>query len=335
MRTLFLLAICAASAACNIDFEADVPCDSSDDCPSNQVCDRTFFRCTDGDEPDAERDTELDVDEDLDAPDVDLDADVTEEVADTPADVVEDPSDDTDTVDDADSDVDEDSDGGDTDDTTTDPADDVPECVPSGPEVCDGVDNDCNGTIDDPPVCSGPCGPGMTLVDRGSGTTFCIDIYEASRPDATAENSGSTSTQAASRVGVLPWGSVGFGEAQAACISADKRLCSAFEWQSACQGAALTLYPYGNSYTSDGCNGSNVPPLDGPTPSGQFDGCVSADGTLDQSGNLEEWTSDGVVRGGAFASPQLNLRCSSRATADTGGPPLASYGFRCCQDPSE
>ena len=142
----------------------------------------------------------------------------------------------------------------------------------------------------------------MILVDRGSGTTFCIDIYEASRPDATADNPGSTSTQAASRPGVLPWASVGFGEAQAACISASKRLCSAFEWQSACQGAALTLYPYGNSYASDGCNGSNVPPLDGPTPSGQFEMCVSADGTIDQSGNLEEWTSDGVVRGGAFAS---------------------------------
>ena len=332
MRTL-LLASALALSGCNIDFDADIPCDSSDDCPESQICDLTFFRCVDGESPDEDagdpdttvRDTAGDA---VDATDTDPDGPGDTDPDTPPSDVP--PSDAPDTPDTPD----DTPDAGDVGETG-DAGPDVPECVPTGAEICDGTDNDCNGTIDDPPVCDGPCGPGMALVDRGSGTVFCIDLYEASRPDATDSSAGTTSTTASSRENVVPWAAVGFSEAQAACTSSGKRLCSAFEWQSACQGAALTLYPYGNAYESDSCNGSNIPPLDGPTTTGQFDACVSVDGTFDQSGNLEEWTSDGVVRGGSFESPQLNLRCSSRATADPGGTPLPSYGFRCCQDPEQ
>ena len=60
-------------------------------------------------------------------------------------------------------------------------------------EQCDGVDNDCDGRIDDSTICS-PCPFGMVLL-TGIPTNpsgLCIDSYEASRPDATASDGGSS-----------------------------------------------------------------------------------------------------------------------------------------------
>ena len=337
--------LCASSVlyavlvACNIDFSADVPCDSTDDCPRNQICDTTFFRCVDDPTPDSDTEppdagpTDVDPDDTLgDTPGGDTPSDAPP--ADTPP--GDTPPGDTPPSDTPPSDTPvETGDAGDASDT---PAPDAAECTPTGDEECDGIDNDCNGVIDDPPVCDGPCGPGMVLIDLGAGSQFCIDIYEASRPDATDSSPGSESTSATSRAGVIPWAAARFSQAQASCTAAGKRLCSAFEWRRACEGpdpGDANLYPYGNAYESNRCNGSNIPPFDGPAASGSFDRCESAYGTFDQSGNLEEWTTDGLVRGGAFASPQLNLRCVATNTADPGGPPQASYGFRCCQDPTE
>ncbi len=49
-------------------------------------------------------------------------------------------------------------------------------CVPTGPEICDGKDNDCNGQVDDNPVdanqpCAnqmGACAGGVTVCDQGT-----------------------------------------------------------------------------------------------------------------------------------------------------------------------
>ncbi len=333
--------LCAAFAAlvivlgCNIDFDASVPCASDDECPSSMVCDLDFNRCVDGESDGGDADSPLDGGRDTnrDAADA-ADGTAPRDIGgrDGAADGSGDPSDTgTDTPStDADIATDVPTDG------SGDPPDVPPTdgggCTPTGPEVCDGADNDCNGTVDDPPVCEGDCGGGMTLVDRDDGTRYCIDTYEASRPDATADGPGSDASAARSVASVIPWSGVALTEAQAACAAAGKRLCTSFEWQASCQGGALTLYPYGNSYNGAACNGSNIPPLDQPVPCGQFTSCVSEEGTLDQSGNLKEWTADGIIRGGAFADPQLNLRCSSRDTPNPADPPRPSYGFRCCRD---
>ena len=43
--------------------------------------------------------------------------------------------------------------------------------------------------------------PGMVLV----GGHYCVDTYEASRPDATPEEEGFSSAYAVNKAGVIPW----------------------------------------------------------------------------------------------------------------------------------
>ena len=52
------------------------------------------------------------------------------------------------------------------------------------------------------------------------GDSFCIDTYEASRPDATADSAGTDESLATSRVGVLPWQVADNQTARAACLAA-------------------------------------------------------------------------------------------------------------------
>lgn len=300
-------------AGCVIDFDADVPCESTADCPSGMVCNEDFLRCVEGDPRDTSEDTGEERDTDVER-DIEQDPDTIEdtEVPDTTPDGSGDV--------DPDADVDED-----IEDTEVD----VPECVPTGDEICDGVDNDCDGAIDEDGVCDGPCAVGMIQIDVGDGSPFCIDIFEASRSDATATSAGADETAATSRPGVLPWGGVPFDAASAACTAAGKRLCSAFEWQKACAGPSNLLYPYSSTYDGSACNGSNVPPIDAPAATGTFEECVGDYGIFDLSGNLFEWTSDNNVRGGAYDSPRQSMNCSSRAD-QTEGDDLPQFGFRCC-----
>ena len=76
----------------------------------------------------------------------------------------------------------------------------------------------------------------------GIGFAFEIDVYEASRFDATASSEGIGSEVACSISGVLPWREVTFSEASAACQAAGKRLCTSDEWP-AVQLASNTSSP--------------------------------------------------------------------------------------------
>jgi hypothetical protein len=67
---------------------------------------------------------------------------------------------------------------------------------------------------------------------------FCIDRFEASRPDSTDTSPGVDETTAISREGVLPWQLDRAGEnatARSACLAAGKELCTSFQWTAACQ----------------------------------------------------------------------------------------------------
>src|SRR5262249_34570026 len=92
------------------------------------------------------------------------------------------------------------------------------------PERCNGLDDDCDGAIDDDAdratVC-GLCPDNMVLGSmepaRRPSDFYCIDRFEASRPDATRTSSGSIEAYARSRPLVVPWTGIDALSAIAAC----------------------------------------------------------------------------------------------------------------------
>ncbi len=215
----------------------------------------------------------------------------------------------------------------------------LPDGLLPSPEACNGLDDDCNGFVDD------ALDPAAFDLIQIPGSAVLIDAFESSRPDASAVEAGLLETVACSKAGVVPWTGGSFSEAEAACAARGSgfRLCDASELEAACRGGANSTYPYGGSYTPNSCNGVDAP-FGGSLPGGTLAACVTTEGAFDLSGNVAEWTRTQTnvavapnrifqLHGGSYLSPELGLACTIElAPRALEGTLLPNIGFRCCYE---
>ena len=168
------------------------------------------------------------------------------------------------------------------------------------------------------------------------------------------------------RKGQVPRTEVTWGEADASCRDAGKRLCTSAEWTRACSGppvAGVTprAYSYGATRDAGRCNTPREdggPPPGEPLPlvgSGTLDGCRSPEGVFDLNGNVSEWVADAwthdhgpmmtlkanmnstsgwrVVRGGTMWSRTPYGQSCASSHGHTEDTRANDDGFRCCADP--
>ena len=188
------------------------------------------------------------------------------------------------------------------------------------------------------PVAGMACPEGMRLVAAGSfkmGTApgdpmmgfdekaltavdvagFCIDIFEYPN-----------------KRGVAPTASVGFADAKRLCEAQSKRLCTEAEWEKSCKGPGGAKWPYGNGFDANTCNTEDdIGDSRSLSPAGRFAKCRSGFGVADLSGNVAEWTSDRMIKGGSFASGDYAVRCSARKNGASFAK-SSEVGFRCCAE---
>jgi formylglycine-generating enzyme len=227
------------------------------------------------------------------------------------------------------------------------------------------------------------CPAGMALVGGSAGAdSVCVDRWEATlvrlvngveepwSPFHAIDSEESAARRfefvARSREGVVPQGYVSGRQAELACRSAGKRLCTLTEWERGCRGPQGHQFPYGEERRAHTCNddvrarhpvieatnargifGDKVW-LDGMNlsevnqlpetllPTGAREACVTEEGLFDMVGNLHEWVADadGTFRGGFYMDTTHNGDgCSYRTTAHDFNYHDYSTGFRCCADP--
>jgi formylglycine-generating enzyme required for sulfatase activity len=187
--------------------------------------------------------------------------------------------------------------------------------------------------------------PGLAAFEsRATPIRACVDTYEWPN-----------------RAGVAPDVMMRFVDAEASCAAAGKRLCTEFEWETACEGPETLPWPYGFRYDGAACNSSKTyrPVSEAKLassdpavrdaearrawqgePSGSFPACKSAFGVMDLTGNVEEWVSTSrrewpfrsALKGGYWSKPWSGCR----GTNEAHGPQFRFYevGFRCCKDPA-
>ncbi len=177
-----------------------------------------------------------------------------------------------------------------------------------------------------PPPPPPPCPPEMAQIGAS-----CVDRFEAHLvvvgPDGEERvhphferPSPAARYEARSSAGVFPQAYVSRNEAEQACRSAGKRLCTHREWRRACQGESTRRFPYGEDERAGACNNGkehlfgkvfgnnpshwrlaefNSPSLNQEPgfleKTGERAACRTEEGVFDLVGNVHEWVADTVT----------------------------------------
>lgn len=131
-------------------------------------------------------------------------------------------------------------------------------------------------------------------------------------------------------------------EAEAACASRGKRLCTADEWERACKGPENRIYSYGDLFDPAACGPDIANDADKDTKSdwvsGNLESCKSGWGVYDLSGGAREWTSTvgsnerfRLVKGGKIGDAMKASRCAF-IEERSGVLTDRTISFRCCLD---
>lgn len=185
--------------------------------------------------------------------------------------------------------------------------------------------------------------PDVLCEGRLQHRRFCIDLYEY--PNL---------------AGVVPAVMVDYHDAERACAVEGKRLCTASEWEFACEGPQMWPYPYGTERDPEACNidrpvqmpeleafsdpwkiSKEVERLDRREVSGKFPRCISPFGVRDMTGNVDEWVLNekGKVDDKPFRSSlkggywgPIRARCRPMTSSHNEWFSFYQVGFRCCRD---
>jgi hypothetical protein len=249
--------------------------------------------------------------------------------------------------------------------------------APLASDPCNGLDDNCDGLIDSPSrtTSCGQCPYNSLLTNLATavnGSTFyCVDRYEASRPDASGADAGNFELYAASQAGVVPWTGISPDDALIACQGSEyatavglpsgspavaiKALCISSVWAQGCGGITgrERLYPYVEGITEDNfqagaCVDSNRG-VDGPQLTGASPECCYAPNptfpeatTCDMVGNVAEWvTVPGrtALAGGSYEDSDPGILSCGNGISYQTAPDVESFdgidtiGFRCCTRP--
>lgn len=127
-------------------------------------------------------------------------------------------------------------------------------------------------------------------------------------------------------------------DAEAYAAWKKKRLPTEEEWECAARGYSGYIYPWGNEYHKEYCNGADSG-IGDTVPVGQYEAGRSPCGAYDMAGNVWEWTASWfdeaktkrVIRGSSYNPFDPDPRASKRAGRDPNSRNPYT-GFRCAMD---